>query len=205
MYLTITSQLVFQFTVGVIYRSPNSPPENNIKLIEVISKFKNSNLVIVGDFNYGNINWDLLEGDRDSTPFLECVLASNLTQLVEYPTRGNAMLDLVLSNQPEIMSPIIHAGSLGSSDHDLLTFHLYLPNPPKTKSIIRYNFNNKEFKLQNIPTTSVKQSWKTFDKQIQNFLSESKYTICPNKSCRPKWMTYLTPKKIKRKERLGKL
>ena len=47
--------------VYVVYRSPNSSTENNNKLNELLRTIP-PNSIIVGDFNYPSINWDLLSG-----------------------------------------------------------------------------------------------------------------------------------------------
>ena len=57
--------------VGVCYRSPSSTPENNEKLINIMhhaSKVKASHLLLMGDFNYGQIDWDtgVVPGPDDS-------------------------------------------------------------------------------------------------------------------------------------------
>ena len=49
------------FILGVFYRSPTSPPENDKDLFSMISHLNNKyyeNLVIVGDFNFASINWN---------------------------------------------------------------------------------------------------------------------------------------------------
>ena len=51
------------FTIGIVYRSPNSDESGNIKLLNQIDfiskKFLSSNekLLLVGDFNFPGINW----------------------------------------------------------------------------------------------------------------------------------------------------
>ena len=57
--------------IGCIYRSPNSTSENNDRLNEsIISKCQEdpSHILIKGDFNYGEINWecDTIKGNRGS-------------------------------------------------------------------------------------------------------------------------------------------
>jgi len=47
--------------LGCIYRSPSSGSENNTKLLELINNihYRNySNVIIVGDFNLPDINWE---------------------------------------------------------------------------------------------------------------------------------------------------
>ena len=48
--------------LGVIYRSPSSTYDNNQELCNLLtymSNVNNDNLVIVGDFNYNSIDWNL--------------------------------------------------------------------------------------------------------------------------------------------------
>ena len=57
--------------VGSIYRSPKSGEVNNEKLLNLmyeISNIKHDNLIITGDFNLKQINWELREvgGLKDS-------------------------------------------------------------------------------------------------------------------------------------------
>ena len=52
-------------TLGVIYRSPNTPQEENVKMIEMLNVISsnhislNNKLLIMGDFNFPGINWEL--------------------------------------------------------------------------------------------------------------------------------------------------
>ena len=46
--------------IGCVYRSPNSSEENNTKLnnfIKSLGDMKNTNLIMIGDFNYPKISW----------------------------------------------------------------------------------------------------------------------------------------------------
>ena len=47
--------------IGVVYRLPNSSGENNQKWNEMLSSIVNerhARIIVMGDFNYTNINWD---------------------------------------------------------------------------------------------------------------------------------------------------
>ena len=66
--------------LAVIYRSPNSPPENHDylrNLIQEANNLKSSHLLIMGDFNYNDINWRTETTPADvnhtSTKFMECL------------------------------------------------------------------------------------------------------------------------------------
>ena len=86
----------------IVYRSPNSSPENNSKINNFINSVKD-NSVIVGDFNYPDINWELLTGTLHTQEFLDVLSEKHLNQHVTFPTHqaGN-ILDLVFSNVPNL-------------------------------------------------------------------------------------------------------
>ena len=100
-------------------------------------------VLITGDFNLPDINWSTLTSSSSlSHLFCEFVFDNNLTQLVEGPThcKGNC-LDLVLTNSPDIVSPIDSTRIFSiESDHFLLSFSLYSPKrfSPKLSTITRY-------------------------------------------------------------------
>ena len=58
----------------------------------------------MGDFNYGHIQWKSLEstGGEDQ-PFLFLIQDSFLIQHMLEPTRGENVLDIVLSSQQELV------------------------------------------------------------------------------------------------------
>ena len=99
--------------IGCIYRSPNSTDENNYQLLQLL-KEANSNkyasVLILGDFNYPHINWDLEHinngGDSDTAKFLETFEDTFLCQHIRTPTRSRScqtsnILDLVFTREEE--------------------------------------------------------------------------------------------------------
>ena len=60
MYNTTVYCENMKLTVGVCYRSPSSKEDNDIKLFDLINHLcmsKRENLLLLGDFNWPNINW----------------------------------------------------------------------------------------------------------------------------------------------------
>ena len=43
--------------VGVVYRSPNSTEANNASLCNLFAKIEHKHCIIVGDFNFPDIDW----------------------------------------------------------------------------------------------------------------------------------------------------
>ena len=61
-------------------------------------------MCVIGDMNLPHINWDNLTGNSEAEDFLETVLDNFQEQHVTSPTRGNNILDLVLSNRENMIT-----------------------------------------------------------------------------------------------------
>ena len=115
--------------IGCMYRSPNSEPENNEKLCEELRTLRNryDTMLIMGDFNFRNINWEQNStrgGDTTSCDhrFLEAIKDCSMYQHVTQPARGRgedapSLLDLILTNEQEVVSALKYISPLGKSDH----------------------------------------------------------------------------------------
>ncbi|PKU47503.1 hypothetical protein llap_2145 [Limosa lapponica baueri] len=82
-------------------------------------------LVLVGDFNYPDICWKgYTARNIQSKRFLQCTDDNFLTQLVEEPSRREALLDPVLTNEEGLVEDIKVEGNLGCSDHGKIEFRI---------------------------------------------------------------------------------
>ena len=118
---------------GCVYRSPSkdTTKETTSKVCEIIQEatLKNKErLLICGDFNYPEIDW---ENDYVNTenikPFIETLQARHLYQHVCNPTRYRegqepSLLDLILTNEEGIVYDLLHKPGLADSDHEILGF-----------------------------------------------------------------------------------
>ena len=122
---------------GVVYRSPNCLDEDNDnlnKMLNTISeKHKAQKIVITGDFNFPDINWIdescTKHENHKAFKFLECVQFNNLIQYVNKPTHHRAMqtptlIDLILSNESELIQNIVFNPPLGKNHHSVVCFNL---------------------------------------------------------------------------------
>lgn len=85
----------------------------------------NKKLIVTGDFNLPEINWECMSSPcTRGTKFCDCIFDLNLSQLVIEPTHnlGNT-LDLVLSNNPDCTIDLWVDPST-PSDHFLITYSL---------------------------------------------------------------------------------
>ena len=72
-----------------------------------IKEVSKGECIIMGDFNHGHIQWKSLESTGgDDQQFLFLIQESFLTQHVLEPTRGENVLDIVLSSQKELVDII---------------------------------------------------------------------------------------------------
>jgi len=116
---------------GVCYRPPDQEEAFLLQLQEVS---RSEALVLMGDFKHPDICWDSgMAGGRQSRRFLESVQDNFLVQIIDGPTRGEALLDLVLTNEEESIREVKIGGSLGCSNHALVEF-VMLKNAGPAKS-----------------------------------------------------------------------
>ena len=151
-----------------VYRSPNSTEENDIglhNLLYTLSTQAQGNLVITGDFNYPNIDWDLYRNLNDTMDkefrFLEIVKDCFLFQHVNKPTRGRgtnipSILDLVLTDEENLLDTLEHEAPLGKSDHAMLNIKIRCTGSEETSSITRWNYDKGNYeKMKEIFNTAI--------------------------------------------------
>eukprot|EP00061_Rhincodon_typus_P000838 g12933.t1 len=81
----------------------------------------------MGDFNFLNIDWNLLSANSlDGEDFVRCVQEGFLTRYVDTLTTGEAILDLVLGNEPGQVSDFSLGEQFGDSNHNSLTFIIFI-------------------------------------------------------------------------------
>ena len=86
----------------------------------------------MGDINHGHIQWKSLEStEGGDQQFLFLILESFLTQHVLEPTRGENVLDVVLSSQKELVDNVKIYEPLGNSDHNQIHFDINVKSERK--------------------------------------------------------------------------
>ena len=91
-----------KLVICYIYRSPNSDRENNslpLQLLETLTDSKPSHLLILGDFNYRNIDWlqktARSGAGKDTSMFMEKLISEDLHQNVKDWTQRDLVNSLV--------------------------------------------------------------------------------------------------------------
>ena len=89
---------------------------------EIKPVVKDKNAIICEDFNNPSINWSTLTADRERTKLLKLTEKAFLYQIVQTSIRGYNILDLIFTND----SDLIHACDVGNSDHKIVRIKLNL-------------------------------------------------------------------------------
>jgi len=106
---------------------------NSAATCELIAGLSNTNLFLMGDFNYPDIDWSSGVGipasvggtmSLESRQFLECLEDGYLTQHVTEPTRGKAYLYLIITRDPDVLDDMNVLGRFGTSDHHIVVCQL---------------------------------------------------------------------------------
>ncbi len=104
-YVELTTRGNKKLMVAIVYRPPKRQRSEDTAVYEEIQyTIRYKNAVIVGDFNSPNMNWSSIYGDHQGSRLIEMVVDSFLSQIVTQPTRGNNILDLVLTTDTDLIS-----------------------------------------------------------------------------------------------------
>ena len=118
--------------VGSVYRSPNSSGQNDDLLNQMIVKANeiagDNRLVILGDFNLPNIDWQndelkvnskLVERNLYDT-FNDCCWHQHVHKPTRFRNNQASTLDLIFTNEEMDVKNIEVLPGLGSSDHGIV-------------------------------------------------------------------------------------
>ena len=105
-------------------------------------------LILMGDFNFPDVCWKYNAAQRkQSRRLLEWVEDSFLTQLVQEPTRGGALLDLLFTNSEGLVGDVKAGDCLGQSNHETVEFSILGDVRRVTSKTAVLNFKRVDFDL----------------------------------------------------------
>ena len=144
---------------AIIFAAAYRPPMSdqiymdtvNQTLSTLCHKFSNMPILIVGDMNLPDIEWETEQLTTNQhthsiSYFFDTLANTGLQQIVNCPTRNNNTLDVVLTNRPSLAKQCV--GMPGLSDHDIVfveTSSRALRHKPARRKIILWrhaNFDN---------------------------------------------------------------
>lgn len=217
--------------LGCVYRAFYALDDNHkclCKLINTACKLaKQNRLIIVGDFNYKNIDWCSYTSsenvDNPSYIFLQNILENNLQQHITEFTRQRgthnpSTLDLLISNDHAVVHDIQIESPLGKSDHIVLVFNIDFAQLDLTPHHANYlDFKSADYSAINDYFSSVPWNSLFFDQSsnecwliFKDIVDEATSKWVPVKrpydkfNNRPQWMSRRTASAINKKKRLWK-
>ena len=116
-----------QHQLSLVYRPPNATIQENMDIIKSLNDAKLSHYdiwTIVGNFNLPDVTYIFpFTRCRDLTynMFFDFFSDNLLHQLVQAPTRGNATLDLVWTNDMNMIDNVEVTSPIANSDHNTVT------------------------------------------------------------------------------------
>lgn len=210
-----------EILIGVCYRSPNivlSGKDNENLLCDLIDEVQGKPLLLMGDFNYPDIDWSTACGQSPASQnFVDRIEDGFLTQHVREATRKGSILDLVITSEPEMIDAVSVLGRLGNSDHNILEWNVYLgPSLPLSDDRSCPDYAKADYDairqaLGAVDWTHLLQGdaneqWIAFASVIHQL--ETLYVPYKN-SLRPKkkspWMTYKAVKLVNKKHKMYKV
>src|ERR1043165_2576530 len=112
---------------------------------DLVDEVHSLNLLLMGDFNYPDIDWSSNQGRSPAAQlFVGWLDDGFLTQHVQAPIRGKSCLDLVISSDPDIVTDLEILGLFPNSDHNMIRWSVAV-NTQSTDSrrhVFEYNKAN---------------------------------------------------------------
>jgi endonuclease/exonuclease/phosphatase family metal-dependent hydrolase len=188
-----------EVVVGVCYKSQAADGDELRELYMAISNASRKQVLIMGDFNFPNINWVMHESDTAGSEFRDLIMDNYLVQHVKFPTRENNILDLVLTSEVGMVDKVGVIEHLGNSDHNIIVWKLLCDaSMGKSKQQIRlfHKANYEEMRLwfQNIDWNremgelDIEEKWKKFCSVIEIAVKKSVPIGKAQSKKYPRWM-----------------
>ena len=215
-------ELVNPLLICVLYIPPNASSDYRLHILHFIESISSkSPCIIVGDFNFSDINWSTLDGQSPlSVAFCDLIFRLNLTQLVDFPTHSSGnTLDLVISDSTELIQNLFSFSSdLLQSDHFTITFTVSVHNSKKKKPKHPPSYNFKRTDLNALSdflldcnfnllmeSTNIEFVWSSLKNLILEAILHSTPITRARRTPYPKWFDSNIRHKINKLRSLRKL
>jgi Reverse transcriptase (RNA-dependent DNA polymerase)/Endonuclease-reverse transcriptase len=201
-----------RFIVGCVYRPPSSSNINTEYIFNQIRDIclahKNSKVIVLGDFNFPNVNWLLNLFPSNSLGLKSLIEDCLFTQHVSQPTRYSNILDLVMTRCINKTDVNVHyLPPLARSDHVCLEVSVTLANPIEIESnenqrVVQYCYKRADWEAiccdltlldwsLLFSSTDVNECWRIFKENLWQVLDKhvpkiSKYPR--RKRIKPLWL-----------------
>ena len=182
--------------LGVCYRAPDSLDSNDEKLFSLLNEVSRNRVVVMGDFNFAELNWNRLENLDSSHPFVDCLNNNFLYQVIDEPTRGKNYLDLILSSEENMAQNVIIGEPFETSDHQIARFELISQRLESKKITPSYDYFKVDYNIVRKQVTSLQGSFNENGTPVSERWLAIKYNVL---SVRDKYVGYRKKSKNKSK------
>lgn len=205
--------------IGVCYRSPTANEREIKELFENIKRNTNETAIVMGDFNYKDIDWEIMRTSGDGNDFIEMINDCFLTQHVLEPTRGDSILDLVLSTESGLVEEIKIECPVSNSDHNVVTFRIAqgIDIKKKNKGVPVYSYhkasydkinerlNLVEWERELEDSSDIEERWEIFLNEVIQCRNDFVPKRVSRKKNYPVWMNREILRGIKKEQRMEKV
>ena len=127
----------------VVFASCYRPPKNTnnellFEEIERLTSMQMKNLIWIGrDFNLPDIDWEVKSINNYQYPkqlnerFIDLIDSCSMEQVVNFPTRKQNTLDLLITNRPSFINNCIPVSGFGNDDSAILSDLICHPQATK--------------------------------------------------------------------------
>lgn len=170
-------------SVFSFYRPPTSGVEYLSQFFTAAKSVQSDYVVLGGDFNLPEIDWHRQPAFPGISGSLNTLMVNfvnllSLTQMVLEPTRGNHILDIVLTNAPEqVLSTVIMPGI---SDHQAVLCEMNLKNTNSYNKNCRKIFNYSKANIAEI-NAALNNYFPTFETLAESHSVNQLWHIFKNK------------------------
>ena len=166
--------------LGLIYRPPAQSNATDEKLYDIIADICSvNNCVIMGDFNLPVTRWGEPITAHAGQKLYQCLIESSLHQHVKEPTRGNNILDIILTTDENLVKDVEIGPEFSTSDHGRVLFTINFDkgvvseSKEKIPDYRRANYARLRSQLASInwkeqlATPDVNKAWQVFAKELK--------------------------------------
>jgi hypothetical protein len=204
--------------IGVCYRSPSGwlfNEDTHSLLRDVMVELHNKTIILMGDFNYPDVDWSTLQAaTTESRLFVETLEDCFLTQQVKGPTRNGTLLDLVITSEPHMVDEVKVLGHFGSGDHNMLQWSTNVSVDHRDQKVVRLDYAKADYvkirqELEGVDWSeemkgNAQECWDLLKNRLQKL--ETQYVPIKRtgvgKWRKPMWMTYRAAKSVAKKHKL---
>ena len=133
--------------LGLFYRPPDGTESELHLLLNELKRSKGEDTVILGDFNFRDIDWTHSTSSTYGKLFLDEINSLALVQCVKKQTRGNSVLDLIFVYNRLIVCKIDYWTPIAKSDHNTLWLKLDVSSSTYKKIIKGYRYEKADYRV----------------------------------------------------------